>query len=98
MSIGWNWSDAPNRTHHNLIENNHVHHIVRGVLSDGGGIYTLGTQIGTVIRNNVFHDVFPYMGDPAMAWGIYLDQGSNSLLVQNNIVYNTLTGGIMNTA
>ena len=68
------------------------------MLSDGGGIYTLGTQIGTVIRNNVFHDVFPYMGDPAMAWGIYLDQGSNSLLVQNNIVYNTLTGGIMNTA
>ena len=97
MSIGWNWNETPNRTHHNLIEHNHVHHVVRGVLSDGGGIYTLGTQTGAIIRNNVFHDVFPYMGRPAMAWGIYMDQGSNGLLIENNVVYNTLTGGIMNT-
>ena len=97
MSIGWNWSDAPTRTHHNVIEHNHIHHVVRGVLSDAGGIYTLGTQIGGVIRNNVIHDIFPYMGRPAMAWGIYPDQGSNGLLIENNIVYNTLTGGIMNT-
>lgn len=97
MSIGWNWSDAPTRTLHNLIENNHVHHVVRGVLSDAGGIYTLGTQTGTVIRGNLFHDIFPYRGNPPMAWGIYFDQGSNGLLVEDNIVYNTLTGGIMNT-
>ena len=97
MSIGWNWNEAPNRTHHNLIKHNHVHHVVRGVLSDGGGIYTLGTQTGTVIRDNVFHDVFPYMGHPAMAWGIYLDAGSNGLLIEDNIVYHTLTGGFMNT-
>ncbi|MBC8871159.1 MAG: right-handed parallel beta-helix repeat-containing protein [Planctomycetes bacterium] len=97
MSIGWNWSEAPNRTHHNRIENNHIHHVVRGVLSDAGGIYTLGTQTGSVIRNNLFHDIFPYMGKPAMAWGIYMDQGSNGHLIENNIVYNTLTGSIMNT-
>lgn len=97
LSVGWTWSEAPNRTHHNTIEYNHVHHIVRGVLSDAGGIYTLGTQTGTVIRNNVFHDIWPYMGRPAMAWGIYFDQGSNGMTVENNIVYHTLTGGIMNT-
>ncbi|NOZ20755.1 MAG: right-handed parallel beta-helix repeat-containing protein [Planctomycetes bacterium] len=97
MSVGWNWNEAKNRTDHNVIEHNHVHHVVRGMLSDGGGIYTLGTQTGTVIRNNVYHDIFPYMGRPAMAWGIYFDQGSNSMLVENNIVYNTLTGGLMNT-
>ncbi len=97
MSIGWNWNDAPNRTHHNRIEHNHIHHVARGVLSDAGGIYTLGTQIGTVIRHNLIHDVFPYRGKPAMAWGIYLDQGTNRLLIENNIVYHTLTGGIMNT-
>ncbi|MEW6356440.1 MAG: right-handed parallel beta-helix repeat-containing protein [Planctomycetota bacterium] len=97
MSIGWNWNEAKNRTDHNTIEHNHVHHVVRGVLSDGGGIYTLGAQIGTVIRNNVYHDVFPYMGRPTMAWGIYFDQGSNSMTVENNVVYNTLTGGLMNT-
>ncbi|MBM4083727.1 MAG: hypothetical protein FJ272_02970, partial [Planctomycetes bacterium] len=98
MSVGWNWNDAPNRTSRNLIEHNHVHHVVRGMLSDAGGIYTLGTQLDTVIRNNIFHDIFPYMGQPAMAWGIYFDQGSNSMVVENNIVYNMLTGGIMQTS
>ena len=97
MSVGWNWNDAPTRTLRNTIEYNHVHHVVRGMLSDAGGIYTLGTQTGTVIRNNVFHDVWPYMGRPPMAWGIYFDAGSNGLVVENNVVYHTLTGGIMNT-
>ncbi len=97
MSTGWNWSDVPTRTLHNRIEKNRVHHVVRGVLSDAGGIYSLGTQTGTVVRNNVFHDIWPYAGRPAMAWGIYLDQGSNGLTVENNLVYHTLTGGIMNT-
>ena len=96
MSIGWNWDESPTRTLGNLIEYNHVHHVVRGMLSDAGGIYTLGTQTGTIIRDNIFHDIFPYRGSPAMAWGIYFDQGSNGLLVENNIVYRTLTGGIMN--
>ena len=98
MSVGWNWSDTqPTRTKHNTIELNHVHHVVRGMLSDAGGIYTLGTQTGTVVRNNVFHDIWPYMGKPAMAWGIYFDQGSNGITVEDNIVYHTLTGGLMNT-
>jgi hypothetical protein len=97
ISIGWNWNEAPNRTHSNTIEYNYVHHVVRGVLSDAGGIYTLGVQPGTVIRNNVFHDIWPYMGSPAMAWGIYFDQGSRGMLVENNLVYHTLTGGLMNT-
>ena len=97
ISVGWNWNEVPTRTLHNRIEYNHVHHVVRGVLSDAAGIYTLGTQTGTVIRNNLFHDIFPYMGRPAMAWGIYFDQGSNGLTAENNVVYNTLTGGLMNT-
>jgi parallel beta-helix repeat protein len=32
-----------------------------------------------------------------MAWGIYFDQDSNGLLAEDNVIYNTLTGGIMNT-
>ncbi len=98
ISVGWNWDFSPNRTSHNRIEQNHVHHVVRGMLSDAGGIYTLGIQTGTVIRGNVFHDIFPYMGSPAMAWGIYFDQGSSGLLVENNVVYHTLTGGLMSAA
>jgi hypothetical protein len=64
MSIGWNWRDAPTRTLRNRIEYNHVHHVVRGALSDAGGIYTLGTQTGTVIRNNVLHDFSPTWARP----------------------------------
>lgn len=97
ISLGWNWNSAPTRTLNNTVEFNHVHHVVRGMLSDGAGVYTLGTQTGTVIRNNLFHDIFPYMGSPAMAWGIYFDAGSNGITVENNVVYNTATGGLMNT-
>lgn len=94
MSIGWNWGDEPNRTHHNIIEFNHVHHVMRGALSDGGAIYTLGVAPGSVIRNNVFHDVLPFL-DPRIGWGIYLDATSGQYRVENNVVYNTLSGGLM---
>jgi hypothetical protein len=94
MSIGWNWDDAPNRCHHNTIERNHVHHVMKGVLSDGGAIYTLGTSTGSIIRNNLFHDVWPYK-QPAIGWGIYLDSTTSRYLVENNVVYNTLSGGLM---
>jgi hypothetical protein len=94
MSIGWNWDDAPNRCHHNVIEYNHVHHLMRGVLSDGGAIYTLGVSPGSVIRNNLFHDIWPYP-TPPFGWGIYLDATCGGYLVENNVVYNTLSGDLM---
>jgi len=94
ISIGWNWNDAPNRTHHNVIERNHVHQVARGVLSDAGLIYCLGASPGSVIRNNVFHDIWPY-AQPAFGWGIYLDATCGEYLVENNLVYNTQSGGLM---
>ncbi len=94
MSIGWNWNDAPNRTHHNTIAFNHIHHVLKGVLSDGGAIYALGVSTGSVIRNNICHDIWPYEA-PALGWGIYLDGTCSGYLVENNIVYNTRSGGLM---
>jgi len=94
MSIGWNWDDAPNRTHHNIIERNHVHHLVHGVLSDAGAIYVLGASPGSVIRNNVCHDVWPY-AEPPFGWGLYLDATCSQYLVEDNVVYNTQSGGLM---
>jgi hypothetical protein len=94
MSIGWNWDDAPNRTQHNTIELNHVHDLGHGVMSDMGLIYCLGVSPGSVIRNNVFHDIWPY-SEPPLAWGIYLDATCGGYLVENNLVYNTLCGGLM---
>ena len=56
-----------------------------------GGIYTLGPQDGTVIRNNRFHDIaaIKYGG-----WGIYFDEGSTDILAEKNLVYRTTHGGL----
>ncbi|MCC6398885.1 MAG: right-handed parallel beta-helix repeat-containing protein [Bacteroidetes bacterium] len=96
ISIGWTWGYGQGQGYGNLVELNHVHHI--GVLSDGdgpilsdlGGIYTLGYQRGTIIRRNIFHDIAArvYGG-----WGIYFDEGSTGALAENNLVYRTLHGG-----
>ncbi len=88
ISMGWTWGYGPHNTHHNIIEYNHVHDISRGMLNDLGGIYMLGVQPGTVIRNNLVHDVNCFKWG---ARGIYLDNGPSGLLIENNIVYRTQT-------
>jgi len=97
ISIGWTWGYDPRAlATNNLVAFNHVHHI--GVMSDGdgpilsdmAGIYTLGRQPGTRILNNLWHDMAAtkYGG-----WGIYTDEGSSGILIENNVVYRTTHGG-----
>ncbi len=89
ISVGWQWGYAPSHAHHNTIEDNHVHDLGHGILSDMGGIYTLGPSEGTVIRGNVFHDIESYSYGGR---GIYFDQATTGILAENNLVYRARVG------
>ena len=91
ISVGWVWDDIASGAHHNLIEDNHIHDVVT-FLGDGGGIYTLGRQPGTVLRGNVIHDI---TGWNAQGRGIYHDQGSSDMLVENNLCARTLGASLV---
>ncbi len=90
ISVGWTWGYGPSLAVHNRIADNRVRLIGQRVLSDMGGIYTLGRSLGSVIEHNLFADIdaFSYGG-----WGIYFDEGTTDIVARNNLVYRTKTGG-----
>lgn len=90
VSVGWNWGYQETLCRANVVEFNHMHNIGQSLLSDMGAVYTLGIQRGTVIRNNLIHDVnaFTYGG-----WGLYTDEGSTDILLENNVVYRCKSAG-----
>lgn len=88
VSVGWNWGYADNPTNNIQVKNNLIYNIGNGWLSDMGGIYTLGIQPDTVLSGNIIYNVGCDDGDYGYGgWGIYLDEGSSGILVENNLAY-----------
>lgn len=95
ISIGWTWGYGPADAGSNIVEFNEVGYLgsrygnSEPPLGDMGGIYTLGNQAGTIIRQNFFHDIF----GRTIAWGIYFDEGTTDIVADHNIVARTSHGG-----
>ena len=86
ISIGWMWNPTPTPAKKNLINGNHIHHVMQK-LSDGGGIYMLGLQPGSQLTRNLIHDVTLNAGR-AESNGMFLDEGITEVMVAENTIYN----------
>lgn len=90
ISIGYRWNTSKTSQTGCIVEHNHIFDVMKK-LADGGGIYTLGYQPGTVLRGNYIHDVhrskFTHGGAPNN--GFFIDEGSKALRFESNVVHST---------
>jgi hypothetical protein len=78
ISLGWGWG-TDSYARDNVVAANHVWDVMR-TLRDGGAIYTLSSQPGSVIEANHITDVMGPFG------AIYLDEGTADVVVADNVV------------
>jgi hypothetical protein len=90
ISVGWGWEDRANAAQNNVVRYNHVSGALN-LMDDGGGIYLLSRQPGTVVAENYVHDLIRPPASVAGIYGfaaLYLDNGSNLITVRDNVVQN----------
>lgn len=90
ISIGFRWNTTPTSQKNCLVEYNHIHDVMMKI-ADGGGIYTLGLQPGTILRGNHIYNVHraSYAHGGAPNNGIFFDEGSMDFLVEDNVIHST---------
>ena len=85
ISLGWRWNDKPSSAGKNRVTHNKIVDVMQ-VLSDGGGIYTLGRQTESFLHENHIHGI-PTNAGRADSNGIFMDQGSSGFTVADNLIY-----------
>lgn len=95
ISVGFAWHDTATSHASTVIEYNRVYDVMKK-LADGGCIYTLGRQPGTIIRNNHLYQVHrsEWTFGGAGNNGIFFDAGSKDYFIADNVIYNC-SGGPM---
>jgi len=80
ICVGWGWESSGEDTkRNNVIEYNRIYDYGK-YCQDGGGIYTLGAQPSSVVRENYLR---AYVQDIA---GIYHDEGSTGFTTTKNVI------------
>ncbi|WP_190295131.1 right-handed parallel beta-helix repeat-containing protein [Mucilaginibacter rubeus] len=89
ISVGWTFSATDdNYTSYNIIQYNNIHDVLQA-LTDGGGIYTLGKQVGAVYKGNYIYNIYRNKNATgAHCNGFFFDEGSSSLKLDSNVVFN----------
>lgn len=93
ISVGCSWGYDPTPTGATTIERNRISNIgTEEILSDLAAIYLVGNSPGIEVTYNRIENV---QAAHLYASGIYLDEGSSGVLVQNNLTLDTQTAGFM---
>ena len=88
ISVGWGWADQANAAQNNVVRYNRVWDVLN-TMADGGALYTLSRQPGTVLAENYVFDIVrhPWLGEYEIN-GIFMDEGSNLITVRDNVLQN----------